>query len=76
MKPTFVDIHVHTSENPDQLKQNYDIDALHENVSKIAKDTDTLISFSDHNVINEDAYLKAIQRFPVRLGGRGATSVR
>jgi hypothetical protein len=47
-------------------------------VSKIAKDTETLISFSDHNVINEDAYLKAIQRFPVRLalGGRATASIR
>ncbi len=69
MKPTFVDIHIHTSENPDQLNQNYDIEALHNNMSKIAKEAATLISFSDHNVINEDAYLKGIERFPNVLLG-------
>lgn len=69
MKPTFVDIHIHTSENPDKLNLNYDIDSLYKNVTQIANGTDTLISLSDHNVINEDAYLKALQRFPNMLIG-------
>ena len=26
MEPVYVDVHIHTSENPDSLNQNYDID--------------------------------------------------
>lgn len=69
MKPTFVDIHIHTSDNPDALNQDYDIDALYKNVTTIAKGADTLISLTDHNVINEAAYLTAVQRFPHMLLG-------
>lgn len=61
MNPTFVDIHIHTSKNPDKLNLNYDVESLYENVNKIAQGADTLISLTDHNVINEDAYLKALQ---------------
>ena len=28
MEPVYVDVHIHTSENPDSLNQNYDIDTL------------------------------------------------
>lgn len=63
MKPTFVDIHIHTSANADHLNSNYDIDALYANISKISKGAETLISLSDHNVLNQDAYLKAIKLF-------------
>jgi hypothetical protein len=69
MNPTFIDIHIHTSENPDKLNFNYDVDALHRNVTRIAHGANTLISLSDHNVINEDAYLKALQKFPNMLIG-------
>jgi predicted ATP-dependent endonuclease of OLD family len=69
MNPTFIDIHIHTSENPDDLNRNYDIDALYTNVQKVAKGADTLISLSDHNVINEDAYLKASKVFRNMLIG-------
>lgn len=69
MKPTFIDIHIHTSEKPDKLNLNYDVDSLYKNVTKIAQDANTLISLSDHNVINENAYLKALQKFPNMLIG-------
>ena len=32
MEPVYVDVHIHTSENPDSLNQNYDIDTLFEKV--------------------------------------------
>lgn len=28
MEPVYVDVHIHTSENPDNLNQNYDIDTM------------------------------------------------
>lgn len=69
MNPTFIDIHIHTSENPDKLNPNYDVDSLYKNLTRIAKGANILISLSDHNVINEDAYLKASQKFPNILIG-------
>ncbi len=69
MNPTFIDIHIHTSENPDKLNPNYDVNSLYENVTKVAHEADTLISLSDHNVINENAYLKALHKFPNMLIG-------
>jgi len=69
MNPTFIDIHIHTSENPDRLNLDYDVDSLYKNVNRIAYGANTLISLSDHNVINEDAYLKALQKFPNMLIG-------
>ena len=29
MEPVYVDVHIHTSENPDSLNQNYDIDTAY-----------------------------------------------
>ena len=26
MNPTFIDIHIHTSENPEELNRNYDVE--------------------------------------------------
>lgn len=69
MNHTFIDIHIHTSENPDKINLNYDVDSLHENVTRIAHGATTLISLSDHNIINENAYLKALQKFPNMLIG-------
>ena len=41
MISTFVDIHIHTSDNPDNLNQNYDVESLYKNVSNIAKGAET-----------------------------------
>ena len=38
MEPVYVDVHIHTSENPDSLNQNYDIDTLFEKVRAKHKD--------------------------------------
>ena len=57
MKPVYLDLHIHTSENPDKLEENYDLDTLLEQVSKNANDADFLISLTDHNTINKKVYL-------------------
>lgn len=37
MKSTYVDIHIHTSENPNKLNDCYNVKELLENINKIAK---------------------------------------
>lgn len=59
MNPVYIDIHIHTSENPDNLITDYDIDCLFSKVRAIADGQPALISLTDHNTINKDAYLKA-----------------
>lgn len=60
MEPVFVDIHIHTSENPNQLDINYDAKTLLENVKRIAG-KNYLIALSDHNTINKEAYLNLLK---------------
>lgn len=62
MNPVFVDIHIHTSDNPDNLNQNYDVNTLFANVRKQAQGLHALISLTDHNVINKQAYLTALSK--------------
>lgn len=59
MNPVYLDIHIHTSDNPDSLNANYDIGALKKGIESIAGGEDYLISLTDHNAINENAYLRA-----------------
>lgn len=59
MEPVYVDIHIHTSSNPDDLNQNYDIDTLLSKIREQAQGQSVLMSLTDHNTINKDAYLKA-----------------
>ena len=37
MKATYVDIHIHTSENPNKLSSNYNVKKLVDNVKKNSK---------------------------------------
>ncbi len=60
MEPVYVDIHIHTSSNPDALNQNYDIDTLLSKIRAQAQGQSVLMSLTDHNTINKDAYLKAL----------------
>lgn len=62
MEPIYTDIHIHTSENPNILNQNYDIDTLFAKVRQIANGANAIISFTDHNTINERAYLSALTK--------------
>lgn len=62
MEAIYVDLHIHTSENADELNNNYDIDELLEKVKEKANGRRILISLTDHNVINKNAYLKIIKK--------------
>ncbi len=59
MNPIYLDIHIHTSENPDRLVDNYDLEKLIEKINFTSKDSEYLISLTDHNTINKKAYLEA-----------------
>jgi hypothetical protein len=62
MKPVYVDIHIHTSEDPEKLSANYDLDELIRNVELLAQGSDSLISLTDHNTINKPIYLAAVKK--------------
>jgi hypothetical protein len=69
MNPIFLDIHIHTSDNPNQLNQNYPLEVLLEKIKVYNGDSDFLISITDHNTINKATYLKATQlRINIILG--------
>lgn len=59
MKPVYLDLHIHTSEDPNNLNQDYDIDLLVSKIKEFSKNSDFLISITDHNVINKKIYLEA-----------------
>jgi hypothetical protein len=63
MKPIFIDLHIHTSENPNGLNESYDLDLLKRKIEEIAEDSAYLISLTDHNTINKPVYLKAVEKF-------------
>jgi hypothetical protein len=56
MKPVYLDLHIHTSENPNKLNEYYDVNTLVTKVREEALGQDFLISLTDHNVINKVAY--------------------
>jgi hypothetical protein len=57
MQAFYVDIHIHTSEDANKVNNNYDVNLLLENISKMVKGHPFLLSLTDHNVINKYAYL-------------------
>lgn len=61
MTATYVDIHIHTSENPNSLLTNYDVKELVRNVRKLSLESPVLLSLTDHNTINKEAYLNLIK---------------
>lgn len=63
MEPVFIDFHIHTSENPDNLNESYNLEILKSKIDKIANGSDILISLTDHNTINKAIYLKALKLF-------------
>lgn len=62
MEPVYIDLHIHTSENPANLVVNYDIDLLISKIRSISNNSEFLISLTDHNTINKDAYLSAKEK--------------
>lgn len=69
MEPVYLDLHIHTSENPDQLDAAYDVATLHEKIQACAMGSPCLISLTDHNTINKTVYLHAASLFPHLLIG-------
>jgi len=63
MKPIFIDLHIHTSENPNELNESYDLDLLKKKIEEVAEEEAYLISLTDHNTINKSIYLKAVEKF-------------
>ena len=60
MEPVYIDIHIHTSSNPDDLNVDYDVKTLFRKVRSKAQGQSVLLSFTDHNVINKKAYIAAL----------------
>lgn len=63
MKPVFIDLHIHTSDNPDNLNDSYDLDLLKSKIGEVAEGSPYLISLTDHNTVNKPIYLRAIEKF-------------
>lgn len=58
MKPIYLDLHIHTSENPNVPNDKYDIDTLLAKVKEVSKTDSFMLSLTDHNMINEKAYME------------------
>ena len=61
MNPVYLDLHIHTSDNPEKLNEDYDIKCLRSNIEKYCDNSEYLISLTDHNTINKKVYLNAIK---------------
>jgi len=60
MEPIFIDIHIHTSDNPDSMNTSYNIETLFSKIHSVSHNSYCLISLTDHNTINKAAYLSAL----------------
>lgn len=67
--PVYLDLHIHTSEDPDNLVANYNLDLLISKIEEYTKGADYLISITDHNTINKTTYLKAVNKIKNLLLG-------
>lgn len=63
MEPVFVDLHIHTSSDPERPNLTYDVDLLKDRVELVSEGSSYLISLTDHNFINKHAYLNAVEKF-------------
>ncbi|MCA0958305.1 ATPase [Muricauda ruestringensis] len=59
MNPIYLDTHIHTSSNPNEVNNDYDLETLVKKICEFNSSSDFLISLTDHNVVNKSAYLKA-----------------
>lgn len=62
LQPVYVDIHIHTSENPNISNNEYNVDVLVEKLQEIAKGKPIIVSLTDHNMINKKAYLELCKK--------------
>ena len=63
MTPVFVDLHIHTSDNPNNLNESYDLALLKNKIDGLAEGSPCLISLTDHNTVNKPVYLRAVDIF-------------
>lgn len=63
MESVFIDLHIHTSDNPDKLNSSYDLGLLKRKIEEVSEGSDYLISLTDHNTVNKSVYLKAAEIF-------------
>lgn len=59
MKPVYLDLHIHTYPDADNPTTGYDVEELVKKIKEYNGGEPFLISFTDHNIINKEAYLKA-----------------
>lgn len=69
MNPVYIDLHIHTSKDPQSLDLDYDVEKLKKKVDDYSGNSVCLISLTDHNTINTQAYLKADKIFDNLLVG-------
>jgi len=61
MSPVYIDIHIHTSEDPNKINDSYDLELLIKKIKEFSGSSDFLISLTDHNTINKKIYLDALK---------------
>ena len=69
MIPVFIDLHIHTSDDPNAWNTSYDLEVLKARVEEYADGAPYLLSLTDHNTINKPVYLKARRLFENLLLG-------
>jgi hypothetical protein len=69
MNPVYLDLHIHTSANADNLDHDYDLETLRQKLDSAASGSPILVSLTDHNTVNKDVYLRAVEVFDNLLLG-------
>lgn len=59
MQPVYIDLHIHTYPDANNPTPGYDVATLVRKIKEYNGDEPFLISFTDHNIINKEAYLAA-----------------
>ena len=68
MKAIYTDLHIHTSNNSNSLNTKYDAEKLINKIKEFSNSDNLLISLTDHNRINKDAYLCLIDKVNFLVG--------
>ena len=71
MQPVYIDLHIHTYPDANNRSTDYDVATLVRKIKEYNSDEPFLISFTDHNTINKEAYLSTTSRL-----GSGPTQWR
>lgn len=60
LNPVYLDTHIHTSDDPNKINDNYQIETLLKKIQNYNGREPYLISLTDHNTINKKAYIEAV----------------